>query len=330
MKTYSLLSTSLLAAGFIDKPIPTISDHSVLVKMNAVALNRRDYWITVGKYPGLKAGSTLGSDGCGKVVEVGKQASKSWLNKRIIINPNINWGTNEKVQAADYQVLGMPTDGTFAEYIVVPEDRLVIAPDFLSDEQCAAIPLGGLTSYRALFTQGQCKAGQKVLVTGIGGGVAQFVMQFAAKAGAQVYVTSGDQSKIERAMIYGAAGGYSYKEEGWIKKAMSETSGFDLIIDSSGGPDFGKLVNLCNPGGKIVFYGATLGLSGPVDLAKVFWKQVQIVGSTMGTDHEFVEMVKFIEKTNLNPLIDSIRPFSQLQSAIDEMKVSGEIGSDYE
>ena len=118
----------------------------------------------------------------------------------MIINPNIDWGEEEGFQSSAYHILGMPSNGTFAEYLVVKVDRLVAKPKYLSFTQAAALPLGGLTAFRAVFTKAQIAKGQKVLVSGVGGGVAQFAFQFAKAIGAEVYVTSGDDEKIKKAV----------------------------------------------------------------------------------------------------------------------------------
>jgi NADPH:quinone reductase-like Zn-dependent oxidoreductase len=300
---------------------PGIEAGKVLVKMQAAALNRRDQWIRVGLYPGMTYGCILGADGCGTVEEVGEGVAASWLGQEVVLNPNNHWGSSQAHQSAQYHILGMPSNGTFAEYLLISADRLQPKPAHLSVEEAAALPLAGLTAYRALFTRGELKAGQKVLVTGIGGGVAQFAAQFALAAGAEVYVSSGDDAKIEKMKSLGISGGANYRREGWHKELLKSSGGFDLVIDSAGGKDFNLLLRTLQPAGTVVFYGATLG-PAPIDMPRVFFGQHTIKGSTMGSDEEFVEMLAFVAKHQIKPVLDSVRPFGQIVEAINDMRDS--------
>ncbi|MFN7330163.1 MAG: alcohol dehydrogenase catalytic domain-containing protein, partial [Bacteroidota bacterium] len=182
-----------------EMPKPTLSAGKALVKIKAAALNRRDDWIREGKYPNIRYGGILGSDGAGVVEEVFDDADKEWVGKEVVINPNIDWGPDMDTQSTKYTILGMPVSGTFAEYVAVGVDRLHHKPFHLDFLQAAALPLGGLTAFRALFRKGSLRAGQNVLISGFGGGVAQFAFLFAKAAGANVYISSGSDEKIEKA-----------------------------------------------------------------------------------------------------------------------------------
>ncbi len=324
MKALQITAEHQIEICEVDKP--AIKSNQALVKVSAVALNRRDQWIREGMYPNIQFGTTLGSDACGEVVEVANDVNQSWLNKKVLINPNVNWGDNPKAQAADYSVLGMPVPGTFAEYIIVDIDRLIEKPEYLKDEQAAAIPLGGLTAYRAIMTHGQLQSGDTVLISGFGGGVGQFAFQFAVAAGAEVYITSGSQSKIDQAISMGAKAGFNYKDENWAKEAYKVSGGFDIVIDSAGGDQINTFIKIMRPAGRIVFYGATNGMPAKLDMFRMFWNQVTLQGSTMGNDQEFVEMIHFIESHQLVPVIDSVRPFDDILGAFDQMKTGDRIG----
>lgn len=317
-------SQDKIAIRNIEKPTPKRGE--VLIQIKASALNHRDQWCRMGMYPSIKYGTVLGSDGSGIVAEIGEGVASHWLNKDVIINPNINWGTSEAVQAVDYHILGMPTHGTFAEFVVVNVDRLVEKPAHLDFTEAAALPLGGLTAFRATFTKGQISKGQKVLVTGIGGGVAQFAFQFALAVGAEVFVTSGSQEKLDRVIEKGAAGGFNYKEEGWSKKALKITGGFDAIIDSAGGSSMNDYLRLIKPGGRLVHYGSTTGAPKNLDIFRLFWSQASIHGSTMGSDKEFAKMVAFVSENSVKPILSSIRDFDQIVSAFDEMHQGRQMG----
>ncbi len=308
----------------IDKPEPNANE--VLVQVKAAALNHRDQWCREGKYPALKVGVTLGSDGAGIVVGLGKNVSNNWLNQEVIINPNIDWGDNPLVQSANYHILGMPSDGTFAEYLVINENRLALKPKHLTFEQAAAIPLAGMTAYRALMIKGGYQDSFKVLVTGIGGGVSQSAAMILSALGGNYYVTSGSEEKIEKAKTLGAKGGFNYKDKGWWKDALKVTGGFDLIIDSAGGNHVNTYLKVIKSAGKIVFYGSTAGAPESVDMFRLFWSQASLIGSTMANDDEFTAMIKLVTENKINPIVDSIRPFDEIVNAFNDMRDAKQFG----
>ncbi|MCO5947404.1 alcohol dehydrogenase catalytic domain-containing protein [Mucilaginibacter flavidus] len=200
----------------VDKP--TLAPGEALVQIKAAALNRRDYWITIGKYAGIKYPTILGSDGAGIVAEVGSDTDKHLIGQEVIINPGDGWGDDPNFQSDNFKILGLPDDGTLAEYVKVQAKYLHAKPPHLTWEQAAALPLAGVTVYRALFTKGKLQKGQKVLVTGVGGGTGTTALQFAHAAGCPVFVTSGSGEKIERAKKLGAAAGVNYKAQDWAEQ----------------------------------------------------------------------------------------------------------------
>lgn len=307
-------------------PKPIAIKGKALVRIKAAALNRRDDWIREGKYPNIKFGVTMGSDGAGVVEEVGDEADQPWVGQEVVINPNIDWGPDLDVQSGKYTILGMPVDGTFAEYVLVSVDRLHRKPAHLDFLQAAALPLGGLTAYRALFRKGELKSGQNVLISGFGGGVAQFAFLFAQAAGANVYVTSGSDEKIEKAIKLGAKGAYNYKKQATYTDLWKTKGGFDLVIDSAGGDQLNSFIKVLKPKGRIVFYGATNGLPAKLDLYRMFWNQLSLLGSTMGSDHEFSEMLAFVSKHQIRPLVDSIRPFSKIAESFPDITKPNKVG----
>lgn len=321
MRAIQLNRDSEQKIEIIDKELPSPGLCQCVIKIKAAALNRRDQWIREGLYPGLKDGVTLGSDGCG-VVESGPD---EWVGKRVIFNPNIDWGDDPKVQAGSYHILGMPTHGTLAEYALICSNKLALAPTHLSDTEAATLPLGGLTAYRACITKGQIKKDSKVLITGIGGGVSQFALQIANILGAAVWVTSGSGNKIDRSVKAGAKGGFNYREDNWVKSAMSNGP-FDVIIDSAGGESLNHYLKLIKPGGKIIMYGSTLGRTPQLDTARLFWSQAQILGSTMGNDQEFIEMVDFYNRHKLHPVIDQVFELNEYLEAFDRFKAQDHYG----
>ncbi|MTI20755.1 alcohol dehydrogenase [Fulvivirga sp. RKSG066] len=310
----------------VEKEKPTPQQAEVLVKLKAAALNKRDQFIREGKYPNIQLDSILGSDGAGEVVEAGSSKEKKWVGKQVIINPNINWGDNDEVQSREYTILGMPTNGTFAEYVLVGADRLVEKPKHLSSEESAAFPLAGLTAYRACFHHGKISEGKNVLISGFGGGVAQFAFQFAKATGANVFVTSGSESKLEQALKMGASAAYNYKSKDWFKNSWQSKGGFDVVIDSAGGDQINDFIKVMKPSGRIVFYGATNGLPSSLDMYRMFWNQITLQGSTMGSDKEFIEMVKFVDKHKIKPIIGLVTPYENIVKALDEMAANRKTG----
>ncbi|MFA0964279.1 zinc-binding alcohol dehydrogenase family protein [Roseivirga sp. BDSF3-8] len=312
-----------LRIGDIDKPEPAKGE--ALIKIKASALNHRDQWMREGKYPGIRYETILGSDASGIVEKVNGEGAE-WEGRHVVINPNIGWGEDPSVQKSDYSILGMPVNGTMAEYVSVPVDRLKEIPSHLNFSQAASLPLAGLTAYRALFTHGKLQKGQHVLINGIGGGVAQMAFMFAKAAGATVSVTSGTQEKLDLMKKKGAAGTYNYKEDNWAKSALKEQGGFHLCIDSAGGEGLNNLVKCTRPGGRIVFYGATTGMPKNLDLFRLFWNQITLQGSTMGNDQEFSDMIDFVADHKLVPEVDSVRPLAEAEEAFDAMKNFSQTG----
>jgi zinc-binding alcohol dehydrogenase/oxidoreductase len=316
-----------------DKPLvwkevetPTLAPGEVLVKIKAAALNRRDYWITIGKYAGLKYPTILGSDGAGIVTEVGEGVDAGWLNKEVVIHPGSNWGDSEDFQGKDFKILGLPDDGTFAEYVKTRAEYLHPKPAYLNWQQAAAFPLAGVTAYRALFTKGKAKKGDTVLIVGVGGGAGTFALQWAVAAGCKVFVTSGTGEKIERARQLGALAGVNYKAQDWAEELKHLAGGFDVIIDSALGEGFAKLPDLCNPGARIVFFGGTAGDLPAINGRKIFWKQLQILGTTLGTATDFKAMLDFMQQHEIIPVIDEVFALADADKAVQKMGVSSQFG----
>lgn len=298
----------------------------VKVSIKAAAMNHRDEWCRKGLYPNIQDGVILGSDGSGLIKEVGDGVDLNLVGKEVMINPAMNWGDDQKVQSKNFEILGMPRNGTFAEEVIVPADRIRLKPEHLTFEEAAALPLGGLTAYRALFYQGQIKKGDRVLITGFGGGVAQFAFQFALQAGAKVYATSSKASKRKVALSLGATDVFDYTDKEWTKDALEATGGFDLIIDSAVGNTLNDLIDVVKPGGKIVFYGATLGNPSELIARKIFWNQIKIFGTTMGSDQDFENMVEFVKEHEIKPIIDQVFKFKEAVKAFDRMDQGEQLG----
>ena len=299
----------------IDEDIPALQAGEVLLELEAAALNRRDYWITQGLYPGLQLPCTPGSDGAGTITGLGADVADLSIGDEVIINPGMHWGVNQRAQDASFEVLGMPTNGTHASHIIIPADRIHAKPVHLDWQQAAALPLAYATAYRALFSQAQVQAGQRILVTGIGGGVAVAALQLAHAIGCEVIVTTSDEQKGQRALELGAHAFYNYRDENWVNQIIQNHGPIDAMIDGSGGDNVQAALNLCKAGGCLLMYGATAGAPKKLDVFKLFWKQIHIIGSSMASDEDFSSMLAFVQEHSITPLIDCVFKLSEINMA---------------
>ncbi len=308
------------------RPEPVAGPGQAVVQLRAAALNHRDVWIKNGQYAGLKFPITPGSDGAGVVAQIGDGVDKSWLGREVIINPAFDWGQDERAQGKDFTILGLPKDGTLAEAIQVPVTQLAPKPAHLSWEEAAALPLAGVTAYRAVFSRARLQAGEKILINGIGAGTALFALQFAVAAGALPFVTSSSPEKLARAQQLGARAGALYNRDGWEKELGAQHGPFDVIVDSAGGPGFGDLIDLCAPGGRIVFFGATRGNPPELPSRKIFWRQISVLGTTMGSPADFAAMIDLVARKAIHPVISEVFPFDRAGDAFALMERGGQFG----
>ncbi|MBL7859371.1 MAG: zinc-binding dehydrogenase [Cyclobacteriaceae bacterium] len=299
----------------------------VLVRLHNAALNHRDLWI-LNEQTEINSpdGIILGSDGSGVVEDVGEDADTLLIGSEVVINPSLEWGNNPTVQGNTFKILGFPDNGTFSEYLAISKKYVFDKPEHLTFSEAAAVPLSGLTAYRALFSKARLRANEKVLITGIGGGAALWLLQFAVAYKARVYITSGSDEKIEKAKQLGAVGGFNYRDAEWAQKAQKECGGFDIIIDSAGGDHFGKLIELALPGGRIVNFGRTSGNITEISTRLLYWKQLSIHGTTMGTRDEFLSMLDFLESRSIKPIIDKVFPLTHVNEALQHMESGNQFG----
>lgn len=312
----SLQFTSLkseLKSVRVDKPVCQSSE--VLIELRAAAFNRRDYWIQQGMYPGVAFPLIPGSDGSGTSNE-----------ENVIIDAGIGWGSSERAQADGFHLLGSPTQGTFAQSICVPESNVYRMPEHLSYEEAACLPVAGVTAYRALFVRGEAVPGERILIVGAGGGVALMAAQFTIAHKMEVYVTSGSDEKIQTAIDLGAQGGVNYHDVDWLEKLKKMSGGFDLIIDSAGGKQFAQLPKLCNAGGRIVIYGGSLGYIDKLSPQIIFWRQISILGTSMGSPKDFKAMLNFVTDHKIIPMIDSIVQFDKANEALTRLASNKQFG----
>ena len=307
-------------------PDPAPAPGQARVRLRAAGINHRDVWQRKA-YPGPEP-MILGSDGAGVVEAVGATADEHWVGREVVINPGLHWGDGEEAQAHTFQILGNPTLGTYAEAIAIPVENLAPKPEHLDWVQAAALPLAGLTAWRALFTQGRLRPGQTVLLPGIGSGVAGFALHFAKGAGARVIVTSGSEDKLARARAQGADGAVNYGGAEWEAQVrdLAGPDGIDLAVDHSGEKTLPAAARLVRPGGRVVFLGVTTGADLQLNIRDLFIHQVHLIGTYMGSPREFAAMLRFVRRSGLVPEVHHVFPLAETAQAHALMEAGGQYG----
>jgi NADPH:quinone reductase-like Zn-dependent oxidoreductase len=308
-------------------PLPAPGPDHVLIQLKAAALNHRDIWIRLGMQMADRLPLIPGSDGAGLVAGAGPGVTHVKTGDAVVINPSLNWGEREDRPSPAFRILGGPDPGTYAEFIAVPAGNVFPKPSPLSFEEAAAIPLASLTAWRAVVTRGQVRPGERVVILGIGGGVATFALQIARLAGAYVIATSSSEAKLERARELGADLTINYTSEDWERVVLERTGGgAEVIIDSVGQATWGKALRALRPGGRLVSFGATTGRTSEVDIRAVFWNQLSILGTTMGSPREFAAMLQLYEAGRLRPVVDSVFPLRDAAAAHRRMDEGQQFG----
>ncbi|KAI1778714.1 oxidoreductase [Hypoxylon cercidicola] len=328
-----------LHLNVIPKPIPGSGE--VLVKLEAAALNHRDFFIRQNLYPAISFQTPLLSDGYGIVIEAGPGCTLDHiLHKPVVLTPCHGWAADPDgpEDYSQFSTIGGTEPnrhlGTAQNYAVVDESELELCPSHLSPAEGAALPTCGLTAWRALMVKsGNAKPGRNILVTGIGGGVALQVLQFGVALGCAIYVTSGSQSKIDKALQMGAKGGVIYENQDWplvlAKMLPAERPYLDAVIDGAGGDIILKTTTLLKPGGVISCYGMTLGPVMDWAMPAVL-KNIELKGSTLGSRLEFRDMVNFVKEKKIKPIISRTVKGLDCVEAIDglfeDMRAGGQFG----
>lgn len=295
-------------------PEPVAGPGEVVVALRAAALNRRDVFLRKGIAP-----SPLpvipGSDGAGVVHSIGPGASGLSEGDEVIILPSLGWGGGEDAPEPGFRILGGPDDGTYAELIGIPSENVFPKPARLSFIEAAALPLAGLTAYRALVSRARIRSGETVLILGVGGGVATTALHIARAAGCRVIVTSSSDEKLARAADLGAAGSLNYTEGDWVAevKAMSG-GGVDVVVDSVGST-WADSVNCVRPGGRVVAFGGTGGGTVEMMVRPMTMGQVSFLGTTMGSPRDFAGLLAAVAHQSWVPVIDSVRPLAEVAEA---------------
>ncbi|KAF4592546.1 hypothetical protein GQ602_002845 [Ophiocordyceps camponoti-floridani] len=312
----------------------------VLVQLRAVALNHRDLFLRRLLYPGLAFDRAICCDGSGVVRAVGSNMSSFRKGDDVLLAPVRGWESDPigpELDGGNHCVGGVRDSdfGTARDYMLVKAEDLVLSPRHLSAVEAAALPLAGLTAWRAVVTKARCEKGMNVLITGIGGGVALSALQFVVAMGATAFITSSSEDKMEKARKLGAQAGVNYRDSDWGKKlsALLPASRpyLDVIIDGAGGDIVDRAVELLRPGGAVVQYGMTVGPSLTWTMRAVM-ANIDIRGSTLGSRREFVDMVAFVEEHGIRPVVsrcvrglDDVEGIERLFSDMDRGSQFGKL-----
>ncbi len=300
----------------------------VLVRLQAAALNHRDlYLLQGGRTP---AGHTfvLGSDGAGTIEAIGPGVREAGVGDQVLVYPAMRWGNRESAPGASFAVLGGADNGTFAQYIALPLENVRRKPDHLSWEEAAALPLSGLTAYRALIPRAGLQAGESVLIHGIGGAVALAALQIAVAKSARAIVTSSSDDKLERAKELGAAVTINYAHTDWLKAVQEATEGegADVVLESVGQATFAGSITAVKAGGRIVTFSTTTGGMPTINIRELFSKQATILGTMMGSPMDFTGLLELYRAHTLQPIIDRVYPLADVGAALQRLEAAEQFG----
>ncbi|MFX1409342.1 MAG: zinc-binding dehydrogenase [Promethearchaeota archaeon] len=317
--------------------IPKISPNEVLIKTKYTALNHLDLFVIHG-WEGLNLSfpHIIGADGSGVINEVGSDVSTLYEGDKVLINPGISCGkcemclSGKQVFCKDFSIKGEHQWGTFANYFKMPEVNVLKIPDGFPLEKAAAAPLTFLTAWRMLKTQANIQNDEIIFIHGASGGVSSAAIQIAKYLGGKVITTTSSPEKVEKAKKLGADYVINYKEmEDYTKYVyfnLTNKHGVDVVIDNIGKATFQTSIRLLRSGGRLITCGATTGPETQIMLNPIFWKHLEIKGSTMANQGEFRTVMKLILEKRINPIIDKIFPLEQVKDAEKYLKEGQQFG----
>jgi NADPH:quinone reductase-like Zn-dependent oxidoreductase len=300
----------------VEDPVP--AEGEVLIRLRAASLNHIDLWVRQG-LPSVPKPRTLGADGAGEVASLGPGADSFSEGDRVVINPGLDNGA---------RIVGEHLDGTHAEFVAVPVENVYPIPNGLSFEEAAAFPLVFETAYRMLVTKARLVEGEWVLLWGIGSGVASAAFVIARALGARTIVTSSSSEKLERARELGADAAVNHAEDDVAAavKEATEGKGVDVVIEHVGEATWKTSLQTAGPNARIVVCGATSGPNPPAQLHRIWWKQLTIYGSTMGTKEDFEGAYELVARGAARPIVDRIFPLEQAAAAHEYLESGQQFG----
>ena len=319
-----------------DIPVPELrAPTDVRIRVHAAAMNHLDLFV-VGGLPGVTIGPgwVLGADGAGVIDAVGAAVDALHVGDHVLINPGISDRTceycreGEEPLCVSYKLLGEHLPGTFAEYVVVPAVNAWPIDADVSWDVAAAFPLVTLTAWRMVVTRARVRAGETVLIWGIGGGVAAQALQIAKLQGARVWVTSGSDEKLARACEMGADHAFNHRTQDVARevRAMTGKRGVDVVIENVGQATWKQSLLALGKRGRLVTCGATTGPLVETDLRRMFWNQWTLMGSTMGNDAEMAAIMRALRAGQLQPPIDSTFELADGRAAFERLASGDQFG----
>jgi NADPH:quinone reductase-like Zn-dependent oxidoreductase len=301
-----------------DAPDPIPGPGEVLIALEAASLNHLDIWLRRG-LPSAPKPRILGADGAGVVAALGEGVDRFAEGDKVVINPGLDEGA---------RIVGEHMDGTHAELIALPADYVYPIPDALSYEEAAAFPLVFETAYRMLVTRAGLQDGEWVFVWGIGGGVATASLQVAKALGARVIVTSSSDEKLARARELGADAAVNHAEADVAAAVREATEGHgaDVVVEHVGEATWKTSLQVAAPGGRVTVCGATSGPNPPANLHRIWWKQLTVLGSTMGTQEDFRGVYELVASGRAKPVVDGIFPLAEAAAAHEHLEAGRQLG----
>lgn len=320
-----------------EMPTPEPGPKEVRIRVKAAALNHLDIWVRKGvASPKLPLPHILGADASGVVDAVGPGVTGFAPGDEVVVNPGLSCGHCERCLAGEdnlcarYEILGEHRFGAYAEYLVVPEVNLLKKPQNLSFEEAAAIPLTFLTAWQMVVDKLQVQPGEDVLVMAAGSGVSVAAIQIAKLFGARVIATAGSEEKLRKAKELGADETVNYTHPDWPKEVRRLTGGkgADKVVDHTGALYFEGVIRATANGGRIAIAGASSGYEGTLPFAHVFFRQLSILGSTMGSKSHLFPILRFVEQGKLRPVVGQVLPLEEAAEGhrlLEERRVFGKV-----
>ncbi|MCP4712430.1 MAG: zinc-binding dehydrogenase [Planctomycetes bacterium] len=319
-----------------DMPVPQITDDEVLLDVKAASLNHLDIWVTMGRHgPNVTPPHIAGADGAGIVAAVGSRVKNITVGQEVLVNPGLSCNNCRFCNAGnhsvcnDFGIMGFSRPGTFAEKVAVPAVNIYPKPPHLDFAAAAALPLDHVTAWRMLITRCQIQPGDTVLIHGIGGGAALAGLQIARTTGARVIATSSSDQKLTKAQSMGAAHLINYKTSPDVAQEVldfTDGAGVDFAFDSVGAETWPINEKVLRRGGTVVTCGVTTGPTTTVSLQRIYWNQLTILGSTMGSQEDFRAMITAVDINKITPVIDSTFPLDQAPAAYQRMHQAQQFG----
>lgn len=318
-------------------PRPVAGPGEVVVALRAVALNHLDLWVRRGgpafhvEYP-----HRLGSDMVGQVHAIGAGVTGVSIGQKVVVSPGLSCGvcamclSGRDNLCRHYRIMGENAQGGYAEYVAVPVRNLAPYPERLSYTEAAAGILPFLTAWQMLVEKAEVQPGDVVLVHGAGSGIGVAAIQIAKLFGAQIIATAGSDTKLARAKTLGAHEVINYHTSDFaaVCRALTHKRGVDVVIEHVGGEVFEQSIRAVRNGGKIVTCGATAGFAPKIDLRHIFFRQIAVLGSTMGSKAALLTVLDHIAQGRLQPIVDRVFPLAQASAAhahLESRQVFGKV-----